>query len=444
MTTLLFNSSALTITSERIKYNQIRLKYQALAEEAATRFSADFATTFKNIDDVHNRCTNVVLGMLRDTAELAVKDLVALGIYDIDLSAFEEYLAPYFDWDEEFAAIDDKYLAIVLKAEELDAYRTQRRQSRGRWVGGGFGFGGAVKGAMQAGAMNLATGAVHGLFNLTAKGISAVGDAMKKQELYANPATKETLVDAVYRALFSVHLALIDAANASKPGTYSGYVSAEDQAKATRLLDNIDAGRVPTDATKQVLLDAFSLDPYNEHFYRLWLTKFDDASGDLEKLEAFFGLSVSAQSKHAMIQAHKATLDFSSPEACDASLPKLQAYAKSIGYTQFDKERQAILATKATREQERRTVDGVTYPSDQAAAEARDAQARTVKGVTYHTHAEAEDAKARKSIGVGFYLALACFPYITPFFTLRKGYSNLIRGISFAWMICFYLLIRLA
>lgn len=41
--------------------------------------------------------------------------------------------------------------------------RDIRKNSRGRFIGGGFGIRGAIKGSIQAGALNLFTGAVHGL-----------------------------------------------------------------------------------------------------------------------------------------------------------------------------------------------------------------------------------------------------------------------------------------
>lgn len=241
MATLTLNATSLTVSTERVSYNSIRLKFQRLAEAAAEHFATNFTATFKNMDDIHNKCTEQFIPMLRETAEIAVQDIVAHGIYDIDLELFGEYMGSHVTWDEDFAVIDDKYMGIVLKAEELDAYRTQRRESRGRWVGGGFGFSGAVKGAMQAGAMNIATGAVHGLFNLTAKGINAVGDAIKKNELYTAPGTKAALVGAVYRSILSVHFALIDAINEKQPGTITGAVSAEDDAKAMRLVQNVEA-----------------------------------------------------------------------------------------------------------------------------------------------------------------------------------------------------------
>lgn len=49
-------------------------------------------------------------------------------------------------WSDDYIKIHDQYTVIVVNEEELDLYRRYRRQNRGRVIGGGLGFSGAVKG----------------------------------------------------------------------------------------------------------------------------------------------------------------------------------------------------------------------------------------------------------------------------------------------------------
>jgi len=429
------DNKPINVSPERQQYNQVRLKYLALAEAAAVNFGASYHASFKNIDEVHEQCTALAYSSIREAVEVALQDIVKLGIYDVDNDAFAAFLDPYFSWPEDFAQIDDAYMAIVLKAEELDAYRTERRQSRGRWVGGGFGVSGAIKGAMQAGAMNMAGNLLHGTWNLAAKAASAAGDLVSKNALFNDPGTQAHLVASLHRAVFNVHLALVDTANTCKPGTYTDLVNDEDKLRAARLLQNIASRRIPQDALQDALLDAVRLDPYNENFYRLWLDSFGDQTGQLERLEAVFGLHVAGCAKQDLIATRRQTLDFSTPEACDQSLSSLEQYAASIGYAGFDKERTAILAEKRELEQRQRTVGGVSYETVEQVAEAKERLARTVRGTTYPTLAAADEARAQKIIGPGFYALLVLFPFVTPLFTLRKGYSRNLRLVAFAWLI---------
>lgn len=131
MATLVLNALPVHVPPERVSYNSIRLKYQRLAEAAAENFSATYAAQFKNMDDIHNKCTDQLVVMLREAAEIAVQDIVAYGIYDIDLELFGNYLGQHVAWEDDFAVIDDKYMEIALKAEELDAY-PQSGKSNGR------------------------------------------------------------------------------------------------------------------------------------------------------------------------------------------------------------------------------------------------------------------------------------------------------------------------
>lgn len=433
MTMFRLRGDEITVPHNRDAYNGIRRKYQRLAERAATQFDSGYSAAFKSIDDVHAKCNDVVMALLSETIEEAIRDLVAYGVYDVNAAAFGAYFSAFFSWDADFAEIDDKYLAIVLNAEQLDEHRVSRREGRGRWSGGGFGLSGAIQGATQAGAMNLATGAIHGTFNLMAKGVTALGDSIKKAAIFSDPATKAHLTNAVYQVVFNTHLALISALNDQRPNTITGYVSQDDIARSERLLENVANGRVPKDAAKGVLLEVLHLNPYDEAFYHLWLKLVGDQRGELDAIEEFFGVSVSTRAKKDLIAARKATLDFSTPEACQRSLTDLEAYALSIGYRSFENDKADILALAGQLDQQRRTVAGTTYRTSSEASAAQDDIARTVNGVVHPTHASADAERAKKTVGIGLGLLIFLVPLIGALFTLRRGYSKQARLVSFGW-----------
>lgn len=186
MTTLMIAGKELQVTPAREAYNGIRVKYVKLAMAAAYDFAENFENYFKNLEELHERCESIVgERYLKPGVEEAIQDLVGKKIIDIDEEAFfEEFLSQYLTWADDFSEIDNQYIEIGMATEERDAYRTARREGRGKWIGGGFGVEGALKGAATAGAINILTGAAHGVFNLAAKGVSAVGDAIKKDEIY--------------------------------------------------------------------------------------------------------------------------------------------------------------------------------------------------------------------------------------------------------------------
>jgi hypothetical protein len=123
----------------------------------------------------------------------------------------------------------------------------------------------------KAGAANLAVGALHGTFNLGAKAITGVANAVKKSQLFNAPSTKTSLVNAFYWQLFLVHTALIEAINAKKPNSISGWVDKEEALKATRLFENIKKGRVSKQEAENMLPEILSLNPYDEAVYMYWM-----------------------------------------------------------------------------------------------------------------------------------------------------------------------------
>lgn len=234
--------------------------------------------------------------------------------------------------------------------------------------------------------------------------------------------------------MFNVHYGLINALNDRKPELAIGYVSTDDSAKATRLLDNIAAGRISDTAIRAQLIEALALNPYDEAFYHCWLNQYGDDDGQLETVERYFGVQVAGSAKNDMMRAQFSILDFSTLEACDSSQVKLKSYATSIGYRDIAGYLTEITAIKAQLERSRLTVAGVAYPNDEAAAAARDELARTVKGEVYPTHEKADEVRAQKTVGILFLIAIAFVPYIAAFFTLRKGYSLRARLLSFGWL----------
>ena len=76
-----------------------------------------------------------------------------------------------------------KYNLDNKKAHE---YRQLRKDTRGRWQGGGFGISGALKGAAKAGVMNGVTGAGHSIGNAIGNAYSDYTSSQKINEVFTS------------------------------------------------------------------------------------------------------------------------------------------------------------------------------------------------------------------------------------------------------------------
>ncbi len=204
----------LNVSEERKIYNALRRKFVDLAEESSNKFIEIYTKENHNLDDVSKNAYAQGLYCIQDAIDFSLEILLKKGIYHVDRDYFiEEYYSEYHIWDEEFAKINDQYMELVLGEEALDQYRVARRKSRGKLVGGGFGLSGAAKGIAKAGAVNMAFGAGHAIFNGIGKVSTSISIANKKKKIFDDEKTLLTLSNGVYRATFSVHYALIDAIN---------------------------------------------------------------------------------------------------------------------------------------------------------------------------------------------------------------------------------------
>lgn len=90
-----------------------------------------------------------------------------------------------YDLDDLYTELEELYLEKELTKQE----RAYRKEMRGRWEGGGFGVGGAIKGAVTAGAMNAAAGGFHSTVNLignTFTSIATHSSARSKVDTFCN------------------------------------------------------------------------------------------------------------------------------------------------------------------------------------------------------------------------------------------------------------------
>lgn len=147
----------------------------------------------------------------------------------------------------------------MAQQEAEEEYRAERKASRGRVVGGGFGVGGAIKGMATAETMNIISGAGHSLVNAIGNAGSALEAASAKRALYNNSSTKSLLRKAIRSDIISCVNAHINLVNERK-GKY--YISCFDSDKAGALLGN--AKKVDDDRRVELLIESFNNCPWNE------------------------------------------------------------------------------------------------------------------------------------------------------------------------------------
>lgn len=224
------------------------------AEAAEEEFNVWYEKC-SGIDEVLKGYDKIASELMRKHAFVPLfNHLAALKIYDVSESMYIQQVIDFEKIDNAYEYVESELEEIIEDKNEIMQYRAARKANRSRFVGGGFGISGAIKGSMKAGALNAATGMVHGSINAIGNIGSAVGASMKKAALY-NEETKETLNTGIYNAIsktFRNHKQLV---NEHIRGCYEdGF----NPTKAFALFEN--AKKIP-DKREELLLQAVKYSP---------------------------------------------------------------------------------------------------------------------------------------------------------------------------------------
>ncbi len=129
----------------------------------------------------------------------AVKEMTHRGYYYLSHTRFFEEYGDQIDLEQYLTPIYDQYAEIICTEQQLAAYQQAKKESRGHWQGGGFGIGGAIKGAITASAMNLGSSMFHSVFD----SISASGDRRKIQRMKSDLFRRKATGQAIFKGFAS-------------------------------------------------------------------------------------------------------------------------------------------------------------------------------------------------------------------------------------------------
>ncbi|MGM9553968.1 MAG: hypothetical protein ACI3V2_06640 [Faecousia sp.] len=374
----------LHITKMRDAYNTIRKTYQAAADQAEKQFRQIYQEENQSLEDVVKNAQAQFVRCIAPVLDMSIDQLISLHVQTIDRKRFLDQYGSYIDeFSEPFEEIQDKYMEIVCTEEELDEYRRQRRLNRGRVVGGGFGLSGAVQGMATAGALNLAAGAAHAVFNGIAKIGSSIKASNKMRRIFKDDETLDTLACGVWRSAFLCHRALIHCVDAHMHMGLDASVSEDAQEEAAAILENAYHRIKDEEEQQEAFIKSLNRNPYAPKWYRYALEVFFDEDGSIEAAADYFGMN-----RNGEIRAYKQTLlnaageDLTYQDEAGALQAKeeLEKYCKLFHYEGTLEKMRKIQEDLIRFDLEARSVDGIVFDAREEASAAREelAQIQTI------------------------------------------------------------------
>ena len=144
------------------------------------------------------------------------QELAQYEIYDIGWDAYIQDCAHFPNMQQAGQRLQDQYDEIEHQRQAEAAYRENRKASRSRWSGGGFGLGGALKGAAEAAALNAVSGLGHSAVNAVGNAGSSVVSSGAKASLYRSKSTRNNLEHALCQDIHLIFDSHIDLLNQCK------------------------------------------------------------------------------------------------------------------------------------------------------------------------------------------------------------------------------------
>lgn len=158
----------LIFSEDECNYKEVINRYLSRANTACADFMDFYKSSSKDVPgaflkEIRNKCSSIVESNL----DMLLKDLIECKIYTYSKERLvAEYETKIFgNWVKNIKKLEQTLQNIVEEGNKEIQYRNLRKETRGRWEGGGFGVGGALKGAATAGVFNGVTGAGHTMVN---------------------------------------------------------------------------------------------------------------------------------------------------------------------------------------------------------------------------------------------------------------------------------------
>lgn len=309
-------------------YNTIKLNIDEYSRKMSANFKKDYYEEFYGIESALNGLERFIRKYLNEAVDWGIKYLNNNDVHTYTADRFwNEYgkrilSFPLIIVDE----MQEHYNAIIEEQEAAMEYRAERKDSRGRWEGGGFGIDGAIQGAVTAGAANMASGLAHSAANTIGNIGSSISASNKKKKLFKDEEIMDSLIYGI-----ELSYTLICDYIASIINNESDYIYVErplydgDSLKSQKsIIKNIDNGYINDNDTilnecAKILRD----NPYNEDAYVYFLIICKDPQNTIEEMSNYFGIDIITQVKKSQLKKTLEGLNYFDRKNFKAELEKV-------------------------------------------------------------------------------------------------------------------------
>lgn len=367
------NNISIEFSNEMNEYNKVRHTFLELGHKLSNEFVEEYNRKYTSIDEVSEKGLELGNSYLMKCVDKALEILVSsYDLISIDREFFiKNYYKKYITWENDFNKVNEKYLSIILEQEQLDEYRTNRRENRTKWYASGYDIQSAVENKIKAEALNMATNAIHGAVNIAGKYISTMEADEQKKKIFEDPENLNILATSINYNCFVMHKAVIDALYDNKIKSVEKYPSKEDIEKSKALFNNYKNGLINDNKKDEILKQIIILNPYNKEIYMQIIDEQGDKSGEIESIATYLDIDIN-EYKFKLLNEYFESLSVDTEEQTLDSKKKFNDYSTFIGVYNIDEYMNKFDEILVIHDKNIRTVDGIEFETREEASIAKE------------------------------------------------------------------------
>lgn len=269
-----YKEHAFTVHGREIRFSRAQDIYNAIEQqfwprynETVKDFDRFYSSNISSFEDIFrylpggadSRIRNLVIssvGILPSAGVLSYTPVSFYGEYENEL-IYEPCMKELYETREQ----------IEQAREQQEQYRAAQKASRRHWQGGGFGFSGAIKGAVMAGMLNAGSGLIHGVGD----SFAAAGDwaqiAGAKRQVFQHVQKSGMLKEAFYLRCQRIFYEVLETVGYELHVEMPDY----DEEKANATFQNAAAqhrkGQLSDEQYFDYLIKCMQLYPYKPSIY---------------------------------------------------------------------------------------------------------------------------------------------------------------------------------
>lgn len=198
------NNRTLIYDNDVIEFSKLNKLFLSRSSQVRNSFIEFYLQNVHSFDDIVNKLPNVLAKIEADAYKFVVDVFMEYGIDYITVSQVKEKAEEYVDFESILSPYLIEWDNIETARMQIERRRSIERSSRGRWSGGGFGVKGAIKGAVNAGMMNAATGVFRGIGDSITDSSDRKKISEMKRNIFAAPETFPNITQELYGNLMSL------------------------------------------------------------------------------------------------------------------------------------------------------------------------------------------------------------------------------------------------